>query len=68
MPAYRVYFMDGRSIIAADVIEAESHDNAAVRAVSAMGSYQWSRKLAPNRLEVWQGEAFRYSTPISRSP
>jgi hypothetical protein len=68
MPAFRVYFMDGKSIIAADTIEAETHDNAANSAVRAMGSYQWAGKLAPNRVEVWQGEQFRYAGPILHSP
>ena len=68
MPAYRVYFMDGRSIIAADTIEAETYSKAALSAVRAMGSYRWWGKLAPNRLEVWQGETFRCASAISHVP
>jgi hypothetical protein len=66
MPAFRVYFLDGKSIIAADTIEAETDSDAAVRAVRAMSSYQWTGKLAPTGLEVWYGAKLQRSAPISQ--
>ena len=51
MQTYRVYFMDSRSIIAAEMVEAASHGDAAESAVHGLDSYSWAGKLAPTRLE-----------------
>ncbi len=67
MPAFRVYFMAGRSIIAADVIEAATHDDAADSAVRAISTYPWAQKLAPDGLEVWQGTTLHQAGRIPRS-
>jgi len=66
MQPYRVYFMDSRSIIAAEMIEAANYQDAAASAVSGLGGYPWSRKLKPERLEVWQGATFHHSASLAR--
>jgi len=65
MQTYRVYFMDSRSVIAAEKVEAANHGDAATSAVAGLGSYPWSGKLMPTRLEVWQGATFHQSAPIA---
>jgi hypothetical protein len=66
MQTYRIYFMDSRSIIAAETVEAASHGDAAEAAVHGLDSYSWAGKLAPTRLEVWQGATFHQSAPVAR--
>ena len=65
MQTYRVYFMDSRSIIAAEMVEAASHGDAAESAVHGLSSYPWAGKLAPTRLEVWQGATFYQSASVA---
>ena len=65
MQTYRVYFMDSRSVIAAEMVEAASHGDAAASAVDGLGSYPWAEKLMPIRLEVWQGATFHQSAPVA---
>jgi hypothetical protein len=67
MLEFRVYFLQGGSIIAADVIEAANDSEAAELATQAVGSYPWARSLIPDRLEVWQGQNLRQSRPMSRN-
>ena len=66
MLEFRVYFLQGGSIIAADVIEAATDTEAADRATQAIGSYPWARSLIPDWLEVWEGQKLRQSRPISQ--
>lgn len=66
MLEFRVYFLQGGSIIAADVIEAATDSEAAELAAQAVGSYPWASSLIPDRLEVWQGQNLRQSRPMSR--
>ena len=66
MLEFRVYFLQGGSIIAADVIEAATDSEAAELATQAVGSYPWATSLIPDRLEVWQGQNLRQSRPMSR--
>lgn len=66
MQTYRVYFLSGTSIVAAEMIEARCHNDAARSARSAIGSFPW-RKLNPDRLEVWQGTTFHHAASISPS-
>jgi hypothetical protein len=68
MLEFRVYFLQGGSIIAADVIEAATDTEAAEKATQAVGSYPWATSLIPDRLEVWQGQNLRQSRPMSRKP
>jgi hypothetical protein len=65
MQTYRIYFMDSRSIIAAEMIEAASHEDAATSAVRGLGSYPWAGKLVPTRLEVWQGATFHETASVA---
>ena len=65
MQTYRVYFMDEGAIIAADMIEAASHGDAAKSAVRGLGAYPWAGKLTPTRLEIWQGATFHQSASIA---
>ena len=57
--------MDSRSIIAAEMVEAASHRDAAESAVHRLYSYPWAGKLAPTRLEVWQGATFHQSAHLT---
>jgi len=66
MLEFRVYFLQGGSIIAADDIQAATDAEAADAATQAIGSYPWARSLIPDRIEVWQGQKFRQSRPISQ--
>jgi hypothetical protein len=63
MLEFRVYFLQGDAIIAADVIQAASDTEAADRATQAIDSYPWARSLIPDRLEVWQGKDLRQTRP-----
>ena len=65
MHAYRVYFMEGRSIIAAEMIEAASHNEAAQSAIREMTSYPWAHKLVPTGLEVWRGATLQQTAAIA---
>ena len=64
MQPYRIYFMDSRSIIAAEMIEAASYREAATSAVNGLGRYPWARTLSPVRLEVWQGSTFHHAASV----
>jgi hypothetical protein len=66
MLEFRVYFLQGGSIIAADVIHATNDTEAADLATQAVGSYPWASSLIPDRLEVWQGQNLRHSRPMLR--
>ena len=65
MHEYRVYFMQGRSIIAAEVIEAPDHDKAAQAAVRGIAGYPWARTLVPTGFEVWHGRTFHQSAALA---
>jgi hypothetical protein len=65
MQTYRVYFMRGNSIVAAEMVEARCHAEAADSATHAMGSFPW-RTLNPDRLEVWQGATFHQAAVIGQ--
>ena len=67
MLEFRVYFLQGGSIIAADVFHAATDTEAADLATRAVGSYPWASSLAPDRLEVWQGQNLRQSRPMSQN-
>jgi hypothetical protein len=62
MPAYRVYYLDGSSIIAADMIEAETSAKATVAATAKLTARPF--RLSPNRLEVWEGTTFWHETSL----
>jgi hypothetical protein len=65
MHAYRIYFMDGRSIIAADMIEATSDSEAAQSALRGIAAYPWSRRLMPTGIEVWSGATLHQAAAIA---
>ena len=65
MQTYRVYFIDSTSVIAAEMVEAASHGDAAKSAARGLSSYPWAGKLAPTRLEVWQGATFHQSASVA---
>ena len=50
MPAFRVYFMDDKSIVGADWIEAETSNDAISRAKHSLSSNQKLGRLVPNGL------------------
>ncbi len=64
MQTYRVYFMCGKSIVAAEVVEARGYADAADLATGASGAVRW-RTLHPDRLEVWQGATFHLAAAIA---
>jgi hypothetical protein len=64
MRTYRVYFLSAQSIIAAEMIEAGSPNEAAVSGTRMISSSPW-RSLSPDRLEVWQGANLHHSGPIA---
>jgi len=66
MPSFRVYFLIGRSIVAADTIDTESHTDAAAAGAAGIGAYPWA-KLPVNSLEVWERAAFRYAMQVGSS-
>jgi hypothetical protein len=65
MQAFRVYFMDGKSIIGADWIEAETSGDAVTRAKHLLSSDQRPGMPAPNGLEVWRGTKFHCAWPVT---
>jgi hypothetical protein len=64
MQSYRVYFMCGKLIVAAEVVEARGSADAANLATVASSGVPW-RKLNPDRLEVWQGAIFHLEAAIA---
>jgi hypothetical protein len=64
MQSYRVYFMYGKLIVAAEVVEALGAADAANLATVASSGVPW-RKLNPDRLEVWQGAIFHLEAAIA---
>jgi hypothetical protein len=63
MPAFRVYFLNDKSIIGADWIEAETSTDAVRCAKHSLGSGDWPSK--PNGLEVWRGTEFHCAAPLT---
>jgi hypothetical protein len=68
MPAFRVYFIRDKSIIAADDIDADTHTDAASAAIRGISSYPWAGKLTPNELEVWRGDSLQHSASLRPGP
>lgn len=64
MKTYRVYFLDGRSIIAAEMIDALSHGEAAHSAVRGLPAYPWARGWPPTAIEVWRGTTLHQATAL----
>jgi hypothetical protein len=60
MPAFRVYLIDNKSIIAADHIDAEDHTTAASVAVRAISSYPWYERLVPNEIASLAGARLQH--------
>ena len=65
MPSFRVYFLNGRSIVAAETIDAESHIDAAATGAAGIGAYPWATKLSINNLEVWERATFWYAMQVA---
>jgi hypothetical protein len=61
MQTYRIYFMCGKSIIAAEMVEARGHADAANLAAAAVNPW---RKFNPDRFEVWQGATFHHQGAV----
>jgi hypothetical protein len=65
MQTYRVYFMCGQAIVAAEMVEARGHADAANVATGALSAVPW-RTLSPDRIEVWQGAKFHLEAAIAQ--
>jgi hypothetical protein len=65
MPTFRVYYLDGSSIVAADMIAAETIAEAIVGATEKLTACPL--RLRPNRLEIWEGTRFWHETPLLAS-
>lgn len=64
MPAFRVYFLQDRSFLAAVSVEAASYWEARDAVRRQINNYPWAGRLSPDKLEIWDGPTLRLVEPL----